>query len=140
MGDRARAAVVAIAAVLAVATGPAQAKGSGLGIRLTQAPVDRRDDPRARSYIVDHVAPGTTITRAIQVDNGTNRQAGIDLYASAAEIRPSPSVSSFLNAAKGPRNSRSDTSPSRLRSMRRNQSGPADGRLAIGAIALPAIR
>src|SRR5687768_15072114 len=31
----------------------------GLGIRLTEAPVSAGDDPRAKVYIVDHIAPGT---------------------------------------------------------------------------------
>ena len=58
----------------------------GLGIRLLEAPVARADDPRARVYIVDHLAPGTTIQRKIEISNGTGHAAHILLYASAARI------------------------------------------------------
>ena len=59
----------------------------GLGIRLLEAPVDRRDDPRASVYIVDHVNGGETITRRFLVANGTEREQQISLYAAAATIR-----------------------------------------------------
>ena len=58
----------------------------GIGVRLVEAPVDRRDDPRARRFIVDHVAPGTAIERDIEVSNGTGRAVTVDLYAAAATI------------------------------------------------------
>jgi hypothetical protein len=60
---------------------------AGLEVRLTEVPVDRRDDPRARSYIIDHVSPGATITRKIEVTNNSDRPGNVDLYASAAEVR-----------------------------------------------------
>jgi hypothetical protein len=59
---------------------------AGVGIRLLEAPSDRQDDPRARSYIIDHLAPGTTITRKIEVSNGTTAPASIDVYAGGAEL------------------------------------------------------
>lgn len=58
----------------------------GLGIGLTEVPESRRDDPRARQYIVDHVAPGTVITRAFEVSNGTDAPVTVDLYAAAATL------------------------------------------------------
>jgi len=45
--------------------------------------------------------------------------------ASASPINPSESESTFLNISAVPRNSRLDTSPSRLRSIRTNQRGPS---------------
>ncbi|MCB8913379.1 DUF916 domain-containing protein [Rhodococcus rhodochrous] len=57
-----------------------------IGIRLLEAPANNRDDPRARVYIVDHLAPGTTITRRLEVSNTTDRPADVRLYASAASI------------------------------------------------------
>lgn len=60
-----------------------------IGIRLLEAPANNRDDPRARVYIVDHLNPGTTITRRLEVSNTTDRQADIRLYASAASIEES---------------------------------------------------
>ena len=43
-------------------------------------------DPRARVYIVDHLAPGTVIHRRIEVSNTTDSVAKVSLYASAASI------------------------------------------------------
>jgi hypothetical protein len=45
--------------------------GAQLGIHHGQRPasVSRRDDPRANVHIIDHVAPGTTIRRRVQVTN-----------------------------------------------------------------------
>ncbi len=59
----------------------------GVGVRLLEAPEDRRDDPRARRYIIDHVAPGATISRRFEVSNGTDRRVTMPLYAEAAAIR-----------------------------------------------------
>jgi hypothetical protein len=55
-------------------------------VRLLEAPENRRDDPRALRYIVDHVVPGTTITRSFEVSNGTDRRVTIPLYAVAATL------------------------------------------------------
>jgi hypothetical protein len=59
---------------------------AGLGLRLLEAPTNRRDDPRAKRYIVDHVPAGTSFTRAIEVSNGTDRVATVALYAAAASL------------------------------------------------------
>jgi len=40
----------------------APATGS-LGVRLLDAPTSAKDDPRARGYIVDHLAPGAGVKR-----------------------------------------------------------------------------
>lgn len=95
-------AVSALLAAPVVALGPApggvthgaEAPGS-VGIRLVDAPVSARDDPRAKVYIVDHLAPGTVITRRIEVSNTTDSTARLQLYPSAASIEKS----SFLGAA-----------------------------------------
>ncbi|MBW4701716.1 MULTISPECIES: DUF916 domain-containing protein [unclassified Micromonospora] len=63
-------------------SGPAAA----VGIRLLDAPVNRRDDSRAHKYIVDHVHPGTTIRRRIVVENVSEVERKIAVYAAAAEI------------------------------------------------------
>lgn len=96
---------LAVIAVLAVPVGAltpgqgrvtraAEAAGS-IGIRLVDAPVSGRDDPRAKTYVVDHLAPGTVITRRIEVSNTTASTARVQLYAAAASIEKS----SFLGAA-----------------------------------------
>jgi hypothetical protein len=51
-------------------------------------------DPRARIYIVDHLAPGAVIQRRVEVANSTTSVAHVDLYASAADI----GSGSFLGA------------------------------------------
>ena len=61
-----------------------------LGIRLLEAPVSRRNDPRALVYIVDHVAPGTTIKRRIEISHkdGTDlmQHIPVAVYPAAASI------------------------------------------------------
>jgi hypothetical protein len=58
----------------------------GVGIRLTEVPTDRRNDPRAQSYIVDHVAPGARFSRTIEVSNNTDEALTLQLYAAAATV------------------------------------------------------
>ena len=57
-----------------------------VGIRIIDAPSDRADDPRAKLYIVDHLAPGTTISRRIEVNNGTSDTQQVEVYAAAADV------------------------------------------------------
>lgn len=58
----------------------------GIGIRLLDIPAAAQTDPRARSYIVDHLAPGAAIERRVQVQNNTSGRQSIDVYAAAAEV------------------------------------------------------
>jgi hypothetical protein len=62
------------------------AVNEGIGIRLLDAPVARKDDPRARLYVVDHVAPGASISRRFEVSNGTPDRVTLQLYAAAASV------------------------------------------------------
>ncbi|GAA2990445.1 hypothetical protein GCM10010519_25130 [Streptomyces lactacystinicus] len=57
-----------------------------IGIRLLDAPENRRDDPRAQAYIVDHVAPGTTVERRVEVTNESSTPMHVSVYAAAATI------------------------------------------------------
>jgi hypothetical protein len=57
-----------------------------VGVRLLDAPVNRRTDPRALHYIVDHVHPGTTIRRRIVVANPSPVRRQTAVYAAAADI------------------------------------------------------
>jgi LPXTG-motif cell wall-anchored protein len=59
----------------------------GLGIRLLEAPTALANDPRARIYIIDHLAPGTTITRKVQVSDGTTNPLDVSLYAAGSQIK-----------------------------------------------------
>jgi hypothetical protein len=75
---------------------PPASEGS-IGIRLAEAPVDRRDDPRARAYIVDHVQPGTTISRRVEVANNSDRALEPVLYATPALVQDG----GFVGADRG---------------------------------------
>ena len=70
---------------LATAPVSAQAPGS-ITIRLLDAAVDRRDDPRSRIYINDHLSPGDRITRRVEVVNTTGRPQRLLFYAGAADV------------------------------------------------------
>ncbi|MCW2886773.1 MAG: hypothetical protein JWL58_3635 [Streptosporangiaceae bacterium] len=61
-------------------------RGGRLGIRLLDAPVIRKNDPRARTYVVDHLAPGTTIMRRLVVSNMSAIRKRIEMYPAAARI------------------------------------------------------
>jgi len=60
---------------------------TGIGIRLVDAPVATRDDPRARVYIIDHVKPGTTIERRIEISNDTGKRTDIAVLSAAAALK-----------------------------------------------------
>ena len=64
----------------------ADADPGGIGIRIAEAPVAAREDPRARIYIVDHLAPGAVIERRVEVSNTTAADHQVTLYSSAATI------------------------------------------------------
>jgi hypothetical protein len=53
---------------------------------LLDVPANETTDPRARLYIVDHVAPGTVIQRSIEVTNTTSSDLAVALYAAGATI------------------------------------------------------
>jgi hypothetical protein len=84
---------VAALAAAAIAIGgvtPQAALGQApptVGIRIVDAPTNRANDPRAHQYIIDHVAPGTTITRRVEVSNDTAVPQVVQLYPAAAAIK-----------------------------------------------------
>jgi hypothetical protein len=59
---------------------------AGLGIQLLDVPVARVQDPRARVYIVDHLNPGTTIHRRVEVRNTSPDPQHVELYAGGAVV------------------------------------------------------
>ncbi|MEU7959256.1 hypothetical protein [Micromonospora humida] len=65
-----------------------------IGIQLLEASADRRDDPRARVYIVDHLTPGATMSRRFAVTNDSPRSQKITISVDAAEIRDNQFVPS----------------------------------------------
>ena len=64
----------------------AEAGSSGIGIQLLEGPVSKKDDPRASRYIVDHLHPGTTINRKIEIWNKSSARNRIDVYSGAATL------------------------------------------------------
>src|SRR5680860_791798 len=62
-------------------------KPSGIGVRLLDIPAATQNDPRARSYIVDRLAPGIDIRRRIQVQNNSNSAQSVRIYPGAATIK-----------------------------------------------------
>jgi hypothetical protein len=71
-------------AVAAALGAPAAAHGNGIGVQLLDVPVAARLDPRARLYVVDHLAPGAVIHRRIRVTSSSRRAQRIALYPAAA--------------------------------------------------------
>ncbi|MER5460339.1 peptidase [Streptomyces sp. NPDC002668] len=98
MRTRAVAVIIAVAAFLcapsdalavAVPAVPAPDGPGRFGVRLVDAPVARRNDPRARIYVVDHLKPGMAIKRRIEVSNKSASPLRIDLYAASALVKDS---------------------------------------------------
>src|SRR5438128_12662284 len=79
--------VAGLAAAAGTVPALAQAPARAVGIRLIEAHANRANAPRAHQYIVDHVAPGTTITRHVEVSNGTATTQVVQLYPAAASIK-----------------------------------------------------
>lgn len=78
-------AAFAAAAGPAAAAAPAPGPGS-VGVRLLDVPTVARDDPRARQYIVDHLAPGAVVNRRIEVSNTTPGPLSVAMYPAAGLI------------------------------------------------------
>jgi hypothetical protein len=53
---------------------------------LLEAPRSLENNPRARVYIIDHVPPGATIRRKVEVSDGTPYRLDIGMYAAGATI------------------------------------------------------
>jgi hypothetical protein len=87
-------------ALAATGTAHARAAGGGIGLRLLDVPTAAKLDPRARIYVVDHLAPGTVIHRRIEIGNTTASGARVVLYPAAASL----GKGSFLGAAGHARN------------------------------------
>ena len=82
--------LLAVAGAVAPATGALSQTSQGaqpsIGIRLLQAPVSLQNDPRAKIYIIDHVAPATTISRRVAVSSTYSSPVQVQLYSGPATI------------------------------------------------------
>jgi hypothetical protein len=85
-----RRSLLALVLVLVALTVPSVARaqeGEGsIGIGLVDAPTELRDDPRAHSYIVDHLHQGATITRHVQITSTIKQPTNVQLYVAAATL------------------------------------------------------
>ncbi|MEV1111717.1 hypothetical protein [Micromonospora sp. NPDC049751] len=59
---------------------------AAISIRMLDIPASRVQDPRAQVYIVDHLKPGTTIHRRVEVQNTSDETQKIDFYSGAASV------------------------------------------------------
>jgi len=85
---------IARPAVWRSASHPVTGSG-GIGVQLLDVPADAVNNPRARAYIVDNLAPGATVHRRIEVSNTTTSAQHVAVYAAAAII----ANGSFIGAA-----------------------------------------
>ena len=91
-----RASAVALATLSLLATlsplaawSAASSGDTGLGIRLVDVPASAVADPRANLYVIDHLSPGVTIQRRVEVSNTTAAAVQVLTYAAAATIEGS---------------------------------------------------
>jgi len=64
----------------------AKAPPVGIGIRLVAVPTGPSSDPLGRLYIIERLAPGTSVRRQVQVSNSTRAIANVDVYAAGASL------------------------------------------------------
>jgi hypothetical protein len=89
----------ALFAPAAAARAHVPAPTPGIGAKLLEGPADSLDNPRAHEYIIDHVAPGATISRRIGFSNGNSQPADLTFYAAASEIHDGAFVPGADHAA-----------------------------------------
>lgn len=79
-------AAVASAVAITAPVAAAPTHHTGLGIALTDASAGLVKDPRAHVYVIDHVQPGASFTRHLEVINDTGGSVSVKLYPDAAKI------------------------------------------------------
>lgn len=83
--------VAAVSSVSAVGAVGAPEEGSSqppdaIGVQLLDAPVERRQDPRASRSIIDHLRKGDVIERRVQVTSTYDRALDVPIYVEAASL------------------------------------------------------
>lgn len=76
----------AVVAPAAAAGDPRRHRPERFGIRLLEIPENRLDDPRSHAFIVDHVNPGTTFTRRLEVFSTSPERQHVNVYPAAARV------------------------------------------------------
>jgi hypothetical protein len=62
------------------------AKSGSVGIRLIAVAQTAPSNPLAATYVVDRLAPGTTLTRSVEIDNDTRAITDVSVYPAAASV------------------------------------------------------
>jgi hypothetical protein len=70
----------------AALTSEAKQAPGGIGVRLVAVPTGPSGNPLARLYIIDRLAPGTSVSRQVQVSNSTRATADVAVYAAGATL------------------------------------------------------
>jgi hypothetical protein len=78
---------LAVAGIILPAGAALAASSGSIGIRLVAVPGVSPADSRARSYIVDRVAPGASIERRVEISNTTASTTAVTVYPAAATLR-----------------------------------------------------
>jgi hypothetical protein len=79
------AAATVLPAGLAAATS-VPAPSTSVGIRLVPSPGAQSGNPLAADYIIEHMAPGTSITRSVEIDNESSAPMSVSVYAAGANV------------------------------------------------------
>jgi hypothetical protein len=75
-----------VSGAVASLSGQQAAETGGIGIRIFESSAAAREDPLARSYLVNRLAPGASVQRQIEVTNGTGSVANVSVYPAAAAL------------------------------------------------------
>ena len=78
--------IVPVTAVSASSTSQPTRGPDGIGIRLVALPGDSGGSPLATSYVVERLAPGTSVRRTVAIDNSTDAIADVAVYTAGASI------------------------------------------------------
>jgi hypothetical protein len=65
---------------------PTQARLTGIGIRLADAPATSPGDSSGRPYIVSRIAPGAILHRRVEIENSTGSKANVTVYSAGASL------------------------------------------------------
>jgi hypothetical protein len=79
-------AILPASAALAAAPERPVAAPAGFGIQLLSTPAETRENPLARTYIADGLAPGTGLMRTVEISNTTSSTAVVSVYPAAAAL------------------------------------------------------
>ena len=80
------AAIVPLSSAFASSPGRSPAVPGSVGIRLVAVAGASPRNPLASSYVVERLAPGTRLTRQVEIDNDTDRSVDVSVYPAAATV------------------------------------------------------